>query len=252
MRACWNPLKRVLYSRAATPMSMGRVLGVGNHNIEDVMGGLFLDGEIWIGRGNFTEAVHIVFRKDEEASHQNLTGNHLRYVVFDTPTAAPSSSLKKLHFEERFSLLLKCLKADNFFILPTIRLKCTDSQHMLSYSKMIFESGGEGVILRKYASAYENGRSHALLKYKAIRDAEALVTGKRGIYVTCKMPDGREFVGVQKMRGEVEIGDVVSYGFTSLCSNGMPRNPTILRKRDDLIREDIVNTENKENVVNYL
>ena len=37
---------------------------------------------------------------------------------------------------------------------------------MLKYAETIILGGGEGVMLRKPTSAYENGRSHSIVKYK--------------------------------------------------------------------------------------
>lgn len=38
--------------------------------------------------------------------------------------------------------------------------------YMNSYAAKIVSTGGEGIMLRKPESSYENGRSHSVLKYK--------------------------------------------------------------------------------------
>lgn len=46
---------------------------------------------------------------------------------------------------------------------------------MKAYASTIFDKGGEGVMIRKPSSMYENGRSHSVLKYKVHNRARILL-----------------------------------------------------------------------------
>lgn len=45
-------------------------------------------------------------------------------------------------------------------------MECKGSGHLKNVSKKVIKSGGEGIILRKFGSLYERGRSASLLKLK--------------------------------------------------------------------------------------
>ena len=56
-----------------------------------------------------------------------------------------------------------------------------------SVLKMVLREGGEGVMLRKLGSAYQNGRSHFIFKFKELMDGEALIKDIDGIEYTCEL-----------------------------------------------------------------
>ena len=105
---------------------------------------------------------------------------------------SPAQFLHHTTFEERFQFLLAnvcpthpfivfllfflCLflfsfiftKFDNNKIVAT-RVKCSHNFHVDISLQRILEDGGEGLILRKMASQYEQGRSRNLIKLKVSR-----------------------------------------------------------------------------------
>jgi len=105
-------------------------------------------------------------------------------------------------------------------------------------------SGGEGVMLRKPQSAYENGRSHSLLKYKTVKDDEGLVLSvQRGRNYICQLRNGRLFTARKKRSLDevINAGDLVTFTFPHTSPvTGLPVDALIFKKRDDLTWDSIV------------
>jgi DNA ligase-1 len=105
--------------------------------------------------------------------------------------------------------------------------------------------GGEGLMLRKGGSSYEQKRSNSLLKVKSMMDAEAKVighqTGKgrnsdRLGALVCQLVDntGKTFkVGSGLTDAEREnppsIGAIITFSFFEYTKSGVPRFPTYKR-----------------------
>ena len=106
-----------------------------------------------------------------------------RIVAFDEPNIM----FQDMAFEKRYRLLLERINSEHPFIISqefvclsflnlryyfdqryiiAHRLLCKSRKQMSDYSREIMESSGEGVILRRRGSLYENGRSPALIKVK--------------------------------------------------------------------------------------
>ena len=62
---------------------------------------------------------------------------------------------------------------------PTVHVlshvKCRGKEHMETELKRVESLGGEGLMIRKPGSSYEECRSHNLLKIKTFHDAEVSV-----------------------------------------------------------------------------
>jgi len=81
---------------------------------------------------------------------------------------------------------------------------------MRTYASAIIGNGGEGVILRKPFSLYEHGKSHSLLKFKAMIDMEAVVLRIDRNKCICKLTSSKIVVAVKKHSLFVKNGDIVS------------------------------------------
>jgi len=126
--------------------------------------------------------------------------NLLRLIAFDNPRPSPTTSISiplnsntNEHdhtYETRYKTLHESVGKDCIFISVTFRLRCKDRScitvgapcawymhdsvpihfdarwDMVSFTNTIIGAGGEGSMLRKPNSLYENGRSHSVLKYK--------------------------------------------------------------------------------------
>ena len=194
-----------------------------------------LDGELWMGRGQFEEAISTVLSQTPDERWKKV-----RFMVFDAPQA-------KGTFEERLRFLQATLPAGNQFVKPVPQVRCKGTAHLLAERDRIVQLGGEGLMLRKPESAYEAGRSPTLLKVKTHDDAEATViahlsgkgkfTDKLGS-LRVRAADGREFsVGTgftdAQRAAPPPVGAVITYRYRGLTDKGLPRFPSFLRVRTD-------------------
>jgi len=255
IRACWNPNTEKIYSRNGKPLAVSKEI------LHSLPGDLFLDGELWTGRGTFTVVMPIVHftkrtlkkAKSREENHGQkslfLLWNLLRMVAFDVPSRGMQK--ERVPFESRYSHLLNNVEREHPFIFVAPRVTRNHAAHMETYARAITAGGGEGVILRKPQSLYENGRSHLLLKYKTHRDGEALVVGIQGIYYTCKLPNKQKLVlrKSSKMSPDViiNLNNIVSYRYRTIGKKLTPLNAIIYRVREDLSWEDVLIRYNKNN-----
>jgi len=158
----------------------------------------------------------------------------IRYIVFDSPRP-----LSTHNFEKRYSDLLANISCAHSFISIAPRILCLNKNHMRVYAKTIIKYGGEGAMLRQPSSLYEAGKSNALLKYKVVMDAEALVTRLDNNKCICTLPS-KDGIVVKKRRSlHVKIGDVVSFALP-LKKIQNKSFATIISVRHDLVWNDVV------------
>lgn len=135
--------------------------------IKEMPKGVILDGELYTKRDDFQNVMSIVSKNvpiDTE-------WRNIQYMVFDLPTM-------KVPFEERMQELEKIVTNTNSKYLKYVpQVKIENSQQLELYEKEITSKGGEGIMLRRPNSSYENKRSNFLLKMKTFKDDEAIVVG---------------------------------------------------------------------------
>ena len=191
-----------------------------------------LDGELWMGRGNFQLLVGTVKRHIP-----NENWKRVEYVVFDAPRL-------DMPFEQRLDklggLLLPCQWAEEIS-----QDLCRDEAHLHELLDAITSGGAEGLMLREPESLYVGKRSSTLLKVKKFLDAEAKVIGHqpgRGKHegrlgaLHCMFPDGTIFdVGTgftDLERGSPPlIGSTITVKFQELSRDGVPRFPSYVSIR---------------------
>jgi DNA ligase-1 len=139
--------------------------------------------------------------------------------------------------------------------------RCKSADDLQSKLKAVQNVGGEGLMIRKPRSKYEPGRSNALLKVKAQRDAEAQVVGyvfKDGSdsvvkALMCQIPNGNEIVmGGSLLAAEPQlpdIGAVVTYKYQVLGEDGSPKAPSFFRVRNDITWDDVMNASGSKTKV---
>ena len=105
----------------------------------------------------------------------------------------------------------------------------TDTFGAIRKADEIAGAGGEGLVVRDPSKPYVAGRSSVALKIKPSRSAEMIVHGfhGRGIVgdwcgVTVKLNTGEK----------VELGDRVTFAFSGVTDNGIPRCPSFIALRD--------------------
>ena len=196
-----------------------------------------LDGELYSGRGQFEHISSVV------RSHRgDWTG--LKLHVFDVPQAQGN-------LYRRLAVLQNWLKAHpQANIVCIAQHKVRDFAQVEAFLRQIEAGGGEGVMLRDPNADYAAGRSNQLLKLKSLQDAECTVTahlagkgkyrGKLGA-LSCRNEHGEFRIGTGFSDADRSkpppAGTVITYRHRGFTAKGLPRFPSYLRIRSDLVPE---------------
>ncbi|KAG0223865.1 hypothetical protein BGW41_005339 [Actinomortierella wolfii] len=219
-----------------------------------------LDGELWLGRGQFQSCISIVKNQKVQRADE---WKQITYLVFDAPKL-------DMVYEKRLEYLRTIIpiygkdnldkNTPNDKIPPFARLvpvqRCLSKVHLLKELENVQNLGGEGIMLRAPRSRYEFKRSKTLLKVKTFFDEEAIVvsynrgTGKHSHRMGClnvKTPDGRTFsVGTgftdAQRDNPPKVGSVITYKFQELSNTLTPRFPSFVGERIDIKWEDYCKT----------
>jgi len=195
-----------------------------------------LDGELWVGRGQFEYTLSIVsrFQPDERWSQ-------VSYYIFELPNQ-PGGLIERLDVLERF-LAEKPLAQLKL-------IKQTRVQTQVDFDSMLIEhltQGAEGLVLREPNLPYHTGRSPYALKVKPRYDAECRVMGYtegRGKYtglvgaLRC-LNDQQQLLRIgsgltDALRKEPPpIGALITYQYNGYTASGWPRHAIFLRERTD-------------------
>ena len=166
VRGYWNG-KRLL-TRSGRPISSPEWF-------TEVLPDYPLDGELWIGRGQF-EPVSAIVRRKQPGNSDWLA---VRYMLFDLPGHTGTFTERV----EAMEALVSRIGKSWVRMIPQYRLN-TESALLNELDRVVF-AGGEGLMLHHQDALYQSGRSNALLKLKPWQDAEARVIkhlpGKREI-----------------------------------------------------------------------
>lgn len=222
-----------------------------------------LDGELWIGRGEFEKILALV-QKDcthcpchspNTDKHQSLW-DKVGYYVFDVPACGLESSQKApkpCTLFERLSVLESYLsskagKATR--ITPIKHQPITSEKELFAHLRDLSKQGAEGLVLRKINAPYEQTRSTNALKLKLYEDTECKVIAHhkgKGKYasklgsLTCEQEItangakrtlhfkiGSGFSDKER-DDPPPIGSVITYKFYGYTKNGVPRFATFHR-----------------------
>ncbi|MGB4114550.1 MAG: DNA ligase [Yoonia sp.] len=189
-----------------------------------------LDGELWLGRGQFQETVSRI--KKAGSDWAGIT-----FRVFDAPEAAGG-------FEDRLIAAGLAIAGAEFAEVVPHRV-CVGADDLFNEFHKLTREGAEGLMLRAAGSKYCQGRSENLLKLKSHRTEEAEIVG---------LEEGKGrlkgFTGALVLRWKGEtfrcgagmsnddranppgIGASVSFRFRGLTDSGIPRFPTFICARN--------------------
>jgi DNA ligase-1 len=196
-----------------------------------------LDGELWMGRGQFAELSGAV-RRAEPVDDQ---WREIRFMVFDLPESGQS-------FTSRIALMRDALlPPPSPFIAMVKQSPAVSHQQLMEVLDRTVAAGGEGLMLRHGDSYYSTGRSSELLKVKRYSDAEAVVVGHlpgKGKYtgqlgaLQVELDNGRQLrLGTgfsdTERASPPEIGAIITYKYYGYTASGLPRFASFLRVRDD-------------------
>lgn len=195
-----------------------------------------LDGELWIGRGQFevlSGAVRKAVPLDEE-------WRRIKYMIFELPDAPGA-------FAERYEQIKRVVAAANFPQLVAVeQFRLPDNAALKRKLDEIVRAGGEGLMLHRADALYVTGRNDALLKLKPLDDAEATVIGYvpgKGKYtgmmgaLQVETADGKRFqIGTgftDAVRANPPaVGTLITFTYRGLTKNGLPRFASYLRVRE--------------------
>lgn len=196
-----------------------------------------LDGELWLGRGQFSELSGIVRKRVPDGAEWR----RVHYEIFDLPASEAPFSKRVARMRQ----LLVPSSSPYLVMIPQTRASSDES--LMARLDAVVGQGGEGLMLHRGSSRYHAGRSDDLLKVKRYQDAEAVVVGYTngtGKYagmlgaLVVERPDGRRFkLGSgfsDRQRAEPPPeGATVTYKFYGLTSTGLPRFASFMRVRED-------------------
>jgi DNA ligase 1 len=192
-----------------------------------------LDGELWIGRGQF-DAVSGAVRKTQPI---DLEWQQVKYMVFEAPQGGES-------FAERAILLQIMAQGAAWPQLQAVeQFKLPSHAALQARLKAVVASGGEGLMLHLADAPYTTGRHDALLKLKPVNDAEAVVVGHtpgKGKFegllgaLEVKTPEGQRFklgtgLSDAQRQNPPAIGSTVTYSYRDVTPTGKPRFASFLR-----------------------
>ena len=194
-----------------------------------------LDGELWSGRNQFDTLSGIVRRKKPSP----MDWSNVKYMLFDLPHS-------KEKFDQRLLQLKQIVTNINSPHIQAVKqFKLTTNHSLQQKLQQIVNAGGEGLMLHKTDSLYQQGRSNDLLKLKLYQDAEAIVTGHtpgKGQFtgllgaLVVKTTAGESFrlgtgFSIAQRKNPPPIGSIITYKYFGLTSTGLPRFASILRRR---------------------
>ena len=194
-----------------------------------------LDGELWIGRNQFSKVSGLVRRQDNNP----LNWLRINYMIFDLP-------FNKKPFDHRIVQMRAITTKANMPHFQTIhQFKLSTHNELKQKLDAIVSLGGEGLMLHRGSSFYKSGRSDDLLKLKQHMDAEAIVMkhiNGKGKFVgmlgaiLVETHDGIRFkIGTgftnEERKNPPSIGSTVTYKYFGLTSKGKPRFASFMRIR---------------------
>lgn len=196
---------------------------------------VWLDGELWAGRGHFNHVQSTVLDNEPEAAQWRK----IQYMVFDAPNHSEV-------FEHRAETYLSHIKhTKNAFLKGVEQRHVESSEALYALLDKVVAAGGEGLMLHRKDALLKDGRSNALLKLKPYQDAEAKVIGYaagNGKYegmlgaLEVELANGRQFkigTGFSDLEraNPPRIGEYITFRYQGLTSTGLPRFASFIRVR---------------------
>ncbi len=197
-----------------------------------------LDGELWIGRGQF-DALSGTVRK---ARPIDAEWQKVNYMVFELPAGSSRFKDRALALESIVNATawpqLQVIEQTDIANRATLQAKLDD----------VVQSGGEGLMLHLSSAPLATGRNDVLLKLKPLSDAEATVVGYiagKGKYagltgaLVVKTDNGLRFnlgTGLSDAQHKTPpaIGTKVTYTYRDVTPSGKPRFASFLRMYENL------------------
>lgn len=194
-----------------------------------------VEGELWLGRGQFQHLSHIVL----DDTPNETQWRNVRFMLFDAPSAAGT-------FSQRLAVLKHITQHVDPAVVQLIEQRTlTDTDTLETWLKNIERNGGEGIMLHRKDNPYFNGRSAGVLKVKSYQDDEAIVTGYepgKGKYAglmgavwvvtadNIRFKIGSGFRDYDRANPPA-VGSIIQYRFNGYTQSGKPRFARYIRPR---------------------
>ncbi|MBS4097176.1 MAG: DNA ligase [Sulfuricella sp.] len=198
-----------------------------------------LDGELWAGRGKFSQTVSTVRQKIPN----DAAWREVRFMVFDLP-GHPGTFTKR-----NAALQGVIAQIGQPWVRHVEQFKVATPAALRTLLARTVKQGGEGLMLHRGDSLYRAERNDDLLKLKPYEDAEARVVGHipgKGRHagqlgaLQLETPQGLRFrlgsgFSDAQRRDPPPLGSWVTYRYTERhAKSGLPRFPRFLRVREDI------------------
>jgi DNA ligase-1 len=220
-----------------------------------------LDGELWLGRGNFQETMSVCRQKVGDARWKSV-----KYKVFDLPSydvVFMTGDIRNPNISIKLDTCLDFIGRDKikaplpFYLVvdmfgsvtwpdncePVTQYKISDVSDLTDYLEVVVKLGGEGLMIRHPGSYWVPSRSQFLLKYKPYIDDMGLVVGwepGKGKYegmVGSLVIEwcGRRFQlsgfsDQERKIGHFKIGERVEFRYRELSDGGLPKEARYQRR----------------------
>jgi len=206
---------------------------------------MVLDGELFLGRDKFQETISIVRHKIPNEEDWTT----IKYNVFDLPLSKKTARERIKEYTKIVQGICAKFKGKKCPIIAVKQYEIKNTTNLEKQYQNILKMEGEGMMLKQPDSLYTGTRSKNLLKYKPTFDSEAKITGhtmgegkytgKLGAFIVKDVKTKKAFnVGsglTDEMRKNYKktypIGTIITYQYTSLTKDGIPRHPRFFRRK---------------------
>lgn len=200
-----------------------------------------LDGELWLGRGQFDQLSGIVRKKKAIDSEWR----QVRYMVFDLPHENDT-------FDQRLAAM-RLLDLQSAWVVIAKQWRVNSETELFMQLDEFVANNAEGLMLHDGRSYYSASRSDDLIKLKPRLDQEAIVlsyeTGKGkyvglmgSMWVEALIPNEQGVLEKRRFKigsgfSDAEraappaIGSQITFQYSGLTSKGNPRFPRFWRQR---------------------
>ncbi|PSW22301.1 DNA ligase [Photobacterium sanctipauli] len=200
-----------------------------------------LEGELWLGRGQFQQASRIVL--DDTPNHQQW--RKVKFQVFDSPSIEGGFETRYQVLAKNIDMITSTNPAPHYLaLIPHTKVASLDS--LSKQLNQIESNGGEGVMLHHQDNRYQAGTSQRLFKLKSYQDSEATVVGysegqgkyqgKMGaVWVltanNIKFKIGSGFSDEDR-QSPPPLGSIIQYRYNGYTDSGIPRFARYMRMRE--------------------
>ena len=195
-----------------------------------------LDGELWMGRGQFDRLSGAV----RKTAPDDAEWRSLKYLVFDALGRAEP-------FAQRLGVLTQAVATTKLSWLQAVsHSTLADAAALQARLHEVVGQGGEGLVLHRADAVWQSGRTDALFKLKLQPDEEGRVLGYqagKGRFadltgaLLLETPQGQRFAlgsGLSDAlrRNPPPVGAWVTYRYRDRTPSGVPRFASFVRVRE--------------------